>query len=74
MTNDEILAVINEAAKNLPGHIALILVTDCVVTAFGRASIEVDFNAADVDDDTAEQIKTAVEDALQTLGHAKTLH
>lgn len=64
MTTDQVQTIIDEAAKNLPGHLALILTTECDVELddCGELSIDVpddvpseDFNAI------VQAIKTAAE-------------
>lgn len=64
MTTDQVQTIINEAAKNLPGHLALILTTECDIELddCGELSIDVpddvpseDFNAI------VHAIKTAAE-------------
>lgn len=69
MTNDEVLAVINQAAKMLLGAIALILVTEFAVEIADDGAIELIYDGELVEEEIANEIKAAVKDALESLGH-----
>ena len=64
MTTDQVQTIINEAAKNLPGHLALILTTECDIELddCGELLIDVpgDVRAEDFDA-IVQAIKTAAE-------------
>lgn len=64
MNADQVQTIINEAAKNLPGHLALILTTECDIELddCGELLIDVpdDVRAEDFDA-IVQAIKTAAE-------------
>ena len=74
MTNEEVMTVISEAARQLPSALALVLVTDFAVTVTEDGDIDLIYDGEFVSEDIANEIKAAVKDALQTLGHARTIH
>lgn len=64
MNADQVQTIINEAAKNLPGHLALILTTECDVELddCGELLIDVPDDVMAEDFDAIVQaIKTAAE-------------
>jgi hypothetical protein len=64
MTHDQVQTIINEAAKNLPGHLALILTTECAVELDEDGDIAIDVPddvRADDFDTIVQAIKTAAE-------------
>lgn len=74
MTNEEVMTVISEAARQLPSALAFVLVTDFAVTVTEDGDIDLIYDGQFVSEDIANEIKAAVEEALQTLGHAGTIH
>lgn len=60
MTHDQVQTIINEAAKNLPGYLALILTTEC--------KVEIDEFGLDVHwpDDVGIEEAEQIMDALHT--------
>lgn len=64
MTNDQVQTIINEAAKNLPGHLALILTTECDVVIDEDGDIAV-CGPEDVDNDDYESIMAALKTAAE---------
>jgi hypothetical protein len=64
MNADQVQTIINEAAKNLPGHLALILTTECDVELddCGELQIDIPWDVCRQDSDAIVQaIKTAAE-------------
>lgn len=61
MNADQVQTIINEAAKNLPGHLALILTTECAVELDEDGDI-----AIDVPDDVPGEDFDAIVQAIKT--------
>lgn len=64
MNADQVQTIINEAAKNLPGHLALILTTEC--------DVEIDEDVGicicppdDIEETDFDQIMTALKTAAE---------
>lgn len=73
MTNDQVQTIINEAAKNLPGHLALILTTECEVVIDDDGYLDVEW-MGEITDDEADTIMSALQVAAEHYQPPPTLH
>jgi hypothetical protein len=64
VTNDQVLTIINEAAKQLPGHLALILTTECAVDVDDQGALSIDV-PEDVSNDDFDAILHALKTAAE---------
>jgi hypothetical protein len=64
MTTDQVQTIIKEAAKNLPGHLALILTTECEVSINDDGYLDVEW-MGEITDDKADAIMNALQEAAE---------